>query len=149
MQFTFIFNMNNQTSEWKQFKEARQVQAAGGPATIKVQGLKRKDGFKITHELWESLGHGMPDIFLCKGSFGEFRFAASRKKPGRIVSETYRVLLGVEFTDKELTIAHAQDIESALLNFPPVREEYKQVALEGVLFIDKGVLILREDLHQD
>lgn len=144
MHLTFIFDLN---PEWIPIKEKRRVEAVGGPTTITVSGLKRKkDGFRITHELWESLGHGMPDIFRCKTNSGDFRFAAQRLKVAGNVTETYAVFLDSNFTDKEQCIAYAKDIESALFLFPPVRSEYKLVSLEKVRFYTNGIPVSAKEL---
>lgn len=129
---------------WEVIKEPHeQILADGHISKYEVPGIKRKeDGLTV---VWESGTHEGIDVFLCRGSFGEFRFQAwrwdDRKNepldkylifPGEFLSTLWNRNID-EKKNRELCLSHAKDIESALLNFPlfPI---YKNIPVKEVLF---------------
>ena len=129
-------------SEWQIIPEQRVTPwknpVDGTYLTYETQLLKRTDGFTVEHvgmnrEKWET--------FVAKGSFGEFKFIATRwdqcnDKP----SDTYIVHTQASthfettFQDQALCLSHAKDIESALLQFPVGIPFFNQIAVKSVVF---------------
>lgn len=130
---------------WEIVNETRMFTTARGNVPIQVQGIKRTDGFTITHEEQDDPEFGNIEIFLCKGNFGEFKFAATRYQSGK-PTNVYEVLLSVELTtNPALCRTYSTDIESALLNFP-IKNGYGHTQIKEILFNVKGSLYHAEEL---
>jgi len=97
--------------------------------------IQRDDGLSV-----ERTGMGRPEemteFFTCKGTFGEFKFTASRwnlLKAEPVDTYTVNLYNYVQEPDLKLALSHAKDIESALLHYP-VHQFHKNMPVKDVVF---------------
>lgn len=146
--------------KWEVVKEKR----IGEVGAYEVTMLKRKDGLTFADI---GLNGEWQETFLVKGSFGEFKFLASRVKFRRpeenFADETYielgkygkysildkYIILTNWFgnVNKKLLLAYAKDIESALLHYP-LQSFYKNIPVKEVVF-DIGETTQPHYIHAD
>ena len=120
------------THVWQVVEGEREIRISlGKMVTIQVYGVRRADDFSLIREEIERERH---ETFCCSGSFGQFKFFASRwdilkNQP----KDCYIVYVDIPVLDSNrknwanpsLCRIHARDIESALLHFP-VRSPFFQ-----------------------
>ena len=128
------------SSKWHVIKEKRKFLLSNGRGEIyEVTGIKRDDGLTITRE--SAMRNAEVETFLYKGSFGEFKFSASRWDMHKGIMNTYIVYLFspyIEKGDEILVRSMSKDIESALLHFP-VSKHFNNKSIESVVFqVNKG-----------
>lgn len=133
-------------SEWKGIFEDRPSSTIGpdGRMFYKVHGVRRSDGMTVTRE---GMDREKRERFLCKGSFGEFKFLATRwNSENNQPSEKYTVHVksyrAFQITQRDTALCklYAKDIESALLVLESslvgltVFSWYNHIAAKEVIF---------------
>lgn len=132
----------NEASHWERFNEHRVNKWSDQTTTeYDVEGVRREDGFTLIRESRNREG---VETFLGRTKTGEFKFEARRWDEWSDKPWDYYIVYTNSYwpdwkpleeqTNTKHILAHAEDIESALLHFPVDNGVYNNVPVKKVLF---------------
>lgn len=127
---------------WEEYTEIEKVYFPSDNSTYEFpkRGIRRKeDGFIL---MSDELRRDMEQTFICRGSFGEFRFFAQRWD-SKTNSPTERYIVYITMfspgwpnnaeLNRKLVLEHAKDIEQALTHLP-TEKVFNYIPIKEVLF---------------